>query len=277
MLLVRCGLFATVLFISLAMAGGGGVRGQGLVTDLSERLISVYPSFSGAEILIFGAVEAPLGDVVREGGDFSWGAMAERDIVIVVRGPQKPVIVRRKSLFAGIWVNTDSVVFDKIPGYYAVMSTRPLEAIASPVALQRYAIGMNHLPLDSGALLPERNTENPNSENLRPWTNAIVQSNKEQGLYTETSGNITLLGNTVFHATLNLPANVPVGNYVTEVYMLRDGVVVDAQSSPLYVSKAGFERAIFRLAYQWPLLYGIGAVLIALVAGWLASVVFNRP
>ncbi len=89
-------------------------------------------------------------------------------------------------------------------------------------------------------------------------------------------GGVTFLGQTLFRATVDIPANVPVGLYTAKVYLLQEGQVIDTISSPLYIDKRGLERFIYRMAHSDPLLYGLVAVLVAAFAGWLASAIMGR-
>ena len=60
------------------------------------------------------------------------------------------------------------------------------------------------------------------------------------------------------------------------VFSLVDGQLVKASTTPLTVSKIGAEAEIFDFAHQWSALYGVIAILIALMAGWLAHIAFRR-
>ena len=68
-----------------------------LVPDVSQRNIEIAYSFTGAELLLFGAILYPGGRVP--------GAEQPTDIVVVVKGPTQSVLVREKEKVAGIWVN----------------------------------------------------------------------------------------------------------------------------------------------------------------------------
>ncbi len=81
----------------------------------------------------------------------------------------------------------------------------------------------------------------------------------------------------LFSTWFGLPANLPTGNYQAHFYLLVDGQVVGAEIQPLAVNKVGVEAEIFRFAHEWPAFYGIFAIVIALVAGWLADAAFRRP
>ena len=60
------------------------------------------------------------------------------------------------------------------------------------------------------------------------------------------------------------------------VYLIREQEVVSAQTTPLLVSKAGFGADVYEFAYNHSAAYGAIAVIIAVVAGWLASLVFRK-
>ncbi|NND50644.1 MAG: TIGR02186 family protein [Rhizobiales bacterium] len=227
---------------------------EDLVTDISQHLISIQSNFTGADLLLFGAV----------GGEVT----AERDIVVVVRGPDTPAIVRRKERIGGIWINYGSAELESIPGYYAVVSTRPLTDIAPPVVLERHGIGTSFLGFKS----PDSGSEPAPAD----YVEAVTRIKSSEGLYLEQPGGVLFLGTSLFRATIEMPANVPDGRYSARVYLFSEGNVVQAQTSTLFVNKVGFERLVYDFAHNQPLAYGIVAVLVAFIAGWAASAVFRR-
>ena len=252
---------ALILSITGLFAAAPAMADQ-LVTDLSEHKIAIRSNFTGTQILLFGAVEANSRD---ERG-------LNRDIVIVVSGPQRSTTVRRKERVAGIWINHDSVTLPRVPGYYAVASTRPLEVTADVDLLKREQIGIENV--DFGT--PTAQSLDGAEEILPPdeeeaFIKALIRNKKRSGLYINDPGGVIFLGQTLFRATFDIPAKVPVGLYTATVYLLRDGEVVDAIASPLYIDKSGVERFIYRLAHTQPLFYGLVAVIGAAFAGWLAS------
>jgi uncharacterized protein (TIGR02186 family) len=250
-------LAGAALAAALAAAPPAGAQQDPLVTDLSEHVISIQSNFTGAKVLLFGAVGAEVA--------------GNRDIVIVVRGPDEPVVVRRKARVGGIWINLDSATLNNVPGYYAVVSTRPLAAIAPPAVLERNAIGTGHLRLPIQAA-----SATAGAGEVETFRAALVRLKRARGLYREDPRGVIFLGTSLFRAEVEMPANVPVGVYTAKVYLFENGALAHAQSSPLYVGKAGFERIVFNLAHKQPLYYGIGAVFIACFAGWAASAAFRR-
>jgi len=247
--------------IALAMVASGIVAVDGrpaqaapagteIVTDISEHLISITSNFSGTSLLLFGAIASGGGDVV-----------------VTVRGPSSTVMMRRKDRVAGIWINRIAERFHNVPGYFAVAATRPLAHIAPPVTLKRFK-------LDAGEMefLPENALS---KQEHAIFNDAIIRAKRRQNLYPKERVPVSVLGGTLFRTKIEFPANVPVGTYQVQIYLVRDGHVVSAQSLPLFVKKHGMERAIFDFAHEQPLIYGIAAVALALAAGWGAGMVFR--
>lgn len=249
------------------MLEDGTARADQLVSDLSEHQIAIRSNFTGTQILLFGAVEA------NTPGERA----LDRDIIVVVSGPSHGIRVRRKEPVAGIWVNHDSVTFPNVPGYYAIASTRPLEVMLTPEVRAKQKIGLDNL--DVG--VPTASSMDGQQEIMTPdeeqtFWKALLRNKAREGLYLSDPGGVTFLGQTLFRATVEIPANVPVGLYTAKVYLVRGGEVIDTISSPLYIDKRGLERLLYRLAHSSPLLYGLFAVFASGLAGWLASAVMRR-
>ncbi len=236
------------------------VQAEELVTDISEHLVAIRSNFTGKKLLLFGAVEAESKEIMA----------LDRDVVIVIRGPGEAITSRRKARVAGIWMNFGSQTFDNVPGYYAVMSTRPLEEIASREVLERHEIGAKYLRFATSEALQF------SAEESQSFRESILRLMAKQSLYTEVIGGVSFLGKSLFRASVELPANVPVGNYTADVFLIRDGSVIHAQATPLFVNKIGIERFVFNLAHRQPLIYGLVAVALALIAGWLAAAAFRK-
>ena len=240
---------ATLLALALAAAPA---RADNLVADLSEHLIAITTAFVGADVVLFGT---------SDGG---------ADIVITVVGPREDQIVRRKDRIAGIWVNRESLEFARVPSYYAVASSAPLEKIARPEVLARHELGVEHVrlePIDASDL---------EESQINVFREALVRNKQRQRLYSSAPPPVSFLGPRLFRTTLNFPANVQPGIYQVQVFELEDGYVKDAQRSALVISKVGFEADVFDFAQQRAPLYGLLAILMAVSLGWLAGVIFRR-
>jgi uncharacterized protein (TIGR02186 family) len=69
---------------------------------------------------------------------------------------------------------------------------------------------------------------------------------------------------------------VPTGKYVFDVKLFAEGAMVARTNSALEVTKAGIEQYVADAARDHGFLYGLVTMLMALLTGWIASVVFKR-
>ena len=233
-----------------------------LVSSLSNHRVMVTSSFTGDEVVLFGGIEQDANSRPRRGG---------YDIVVTVIGPRQTLVTFRKSRVLGIWVNTDSRVFENAPAYLAVLSNRPLNAITSPETLQRLQLGLDNFPLSQrsgGGSADIRSDES--------FRAAFLKIRNDLKLYRDISNGVTFLTPALFRASIPLPAAVPVGNYEIDVRLFADGAVIARTPSALEVYKAGFEQAVSNAARYHGTLYGLATAIMALATGWFASVVFRR-
>jgi uncharacterized protein (TIGR02186 family) len=240
---------AAAAWLCLAL-GGSPAQAQQLIADLTDHLVAITTGFHGANVILFGAIEG--------GGD----------VVVVVRGPERETVVRRKSRNAGIWLNTRSVSFGNAPGFYQLFATRPVED-AMPASLRQ----LNEIGVDQLKLTPVGRFSH---EEVPDFRAALIQDLQTEGLYGRGTGRVERLGDKLFRATLSFPPNVPTGTYTVQIFLVRKGDVVAAQTTPLIISQTGLEADINQFAADQAVLYGVVAVLTAAMAGWAASLMFRN-
>jgi len=239
--------------VALWPPGKAALAAESLSVDLSSHVVSVSAGFAGAELLLFGAVDAP------------------GDVIVLVRGPPQRVTVRRKERLGGIWINTESFRFTDVPGFYGVASTRPLGEVASPVVLELHGIGVDQLRFGPAGTRSEAALDFSGQSFV-----ALSRIKQDQGLYGNEVGKVTFIGDRLFRSAIQFPANVPIGTYDVRVFLLRDGNVAGIRATPLVIEKTGIGAAIFRFAHRNSEAYGFVAVVLALVAGWIAEIAFRR-
>jgi uncharacterized protein (TIGR02186 family) len=253
----------TLLLTGLSAVVMAAEHEEKIESDLSSRNIAIESNFTGSRIVVFGTIEN------SQQSEFEMGLY---DIAVAIRGPKRTIVTRRKSKVAGIWINRDSRTFANAPGYYAVMSNRPLHDIAEQTVLDAYGLGfesLNFRPVDAQGA-------EPTEQDLAEFRKAAVRIKQKEGLYAYDPAGVVFVGRNLFRATVYLPANVPVGTYASDVYLLRYGKVLSHNRSELTINKEGFERFVFSAAFDYPLIYGIIAVIIAVTAGLLASALTRR-
>lgn len=230
------------------------LRAGEIVGALSQNRVSLTANFSGTEILIFGAIRQ---DAARIEED------APFDIIIVVEGPREPVAIRRKERRFGIWVNTDVAWMGSVPSFYAVATTGPLAQILSADEDARLRIS------PAQAIRPEQLTGGGGDPEA--FSEALLRLRAQAEAYLVLDRWVFLDRDILFRANVRLPANLTEGAYTTRMYLVREGQVVHQFRTAIFVRKEGLERWLSQMAYDQPLLYGLMALLLALVAGWGAS------
>jgi uncharacterized protein (TIGR02186 family) len=254
------------LAIALAalLLTAGTAAAERLVTSLSDYRVSIASTFTGAELILFGIVERDAATVPRRGG---------YDIVVTVAGPRQTMVTWRKERVFGIWVNADSRTFVKAPSYLAVLANRPIEEIAPQEVRRRLQLGL------ARTLLPQLIGDDV-ADVVRddPFRQAFLRLRAERGLYVEKPNGVTFLdpASTFFRTAIPLPAEAPIGSYEVEVKLFADGTLLARGPSAFELYKVGFEQFVANAAHHHGLLYGFGTASLALMVGWLASVVFRR-
>lgn len=244
-----------LLLLAPALLGQAAPR---LVPDISARAVEIRYSFTGAQLLLFGAILYPGGRVPTR----------DLDVVVVLRGPVQPILVREKERIAGIWMNADSHRFRSAPAYYAVASSRPIDQIVDDRTAAVYELGLQNLQLSpGGGAQPEKE---------RRFEAGLLDLRRREGLYVEYPQGVEISDGVLYRARIAIPSQVPVGTYDAETFLIDRGKVIAAATKPIEVRKTGFERFVAQSAVQYSFAYGLVAVLLSLGLGWGAAALFRR-
>jgi uncharacterized protein (TIGR02186 family) len=237
-------------------------RAERLIVSVSNHRVTVTPNYAGEELVLFGSVEK----------DSSTPASRTAyDLVVTVSGPRADMVTRRKEKKFGIWINTDSRQFLKVPTYLALFSNRPFETIASSEVQRRQQLGLNNV------LLTQR--VGPDYADVVPqdaFRSAFVRLRSRHGLYRENTSAVTFLTPTLFRTGIPLPGEVPIGTYDVEIKLFADGALVTKTDTAFEIVKVGFEQFVATSARQNGFVYGLVTAIMALMTGWMASIVFRK-
>ncbi len=228
---------------------------------LSTEEIVIASDFSGARLVIFGVLDNADARVLRQGG---------YDIVVALEGPVMPIVVREKERTLGLWINRGSQRFDTVPASYSLAATRRLADIAAPALLSQLSVGVDSLQMSRRAA---GRSATPNRDE---YATAVRRIRTSRGLFRESFGTVEFVSATLFRAELQLPAALPVGRHVARAFLFRQGVFLRERTDTLWVVKSGFETSVSDLARTQGTLFGVGAVALAIVTGWLGRVMFRR-
>lgn len=248
------GLFILLTLLALAQTG----RAQDLVFSTSNRTVWIHSNFTGDNITLFGNVEPDIAGQAPQ-GNF--------DIVLLVRGPVGDRVVRRKARQFGIMLNADYALFDQLPSFYRVLSSRPPETILDPEVIAD--MGFTLEAQVSSALETA-------TGDVAMFKTELIRLMENAGLFGAAERGVSFLSPTFFSARVALPSNVPSGVFLAQAFVVQDGQIVARSAQQFLVQKTGFERFLGDAARNQPLFYGLACVLLALVTGWLGGVLFRR-
>jgi uncharacterized protein (TIGR02186 family) len=229
-----------------------------LVPDVSQRRIDIIYSFTGAELLLFGAILYPGGKAPSR----------HPEIAVVIKGPAEPVLIRGKRKIAGMWINADSASFRSVPSFYALASSRPIGDIVDGRTAVIYELGIDNLQLSPAS------GGDPGVD--RRFEEGVVDLKRRGGYYSETANGVEISEGVLYRARISIPARVPVGKYTAETFLIENGRVVAAATRDIDIAKSGFEAYVAQSADHDSFLYGLCAVILSLALGWIASIGFQR-
>lgn len=256
--ILMCFLF--VVLSANAFAQPSEPQPEGIQIGLSTDAVYITSDFSGADLTIFGALENPDTQVLRQG---------RYDVIVVLEGPPRPTVVRKKSRVVGMWINTESVAFKDVPASYSIAMTRQPQDITDAASYRRLALRAQNIFLQPVSPVVNQTT-------LEEFSAAMLDRKTAAGLYSERIGGVQFLSQSLFRATLYLAPHVPVGTHRARAFLFRNGVFVRETSTGLTIRKAGLEQRLYEFAHDEGFTYGILAVLLAMVTGWLGSIIFRK-
>jgi len=193
---------------------------------------------------------------------------SQAEAVLEVRGPEREEHLVRKGRRWGLWMNAGDLTISGMPSLYFFAATTP--ALASlPEAPWGYAALENRSRL-TGALEPEGEAF---------FFKQFIALKESEGIYRPGPEKIMAEpgseGTKKLSKVFWLPPQVAPGSYqVLLSVVTADGTIIQQQQD-LQINKIGMPAFVSALAHEQPVLYGITAVIIALLAGFLMGFFFK--
>lgn len=218
---------------------------KALTVDLAEDHVDITTGFDGARLVLFGTKKSANGDVA-----------------VIVRGPSKNMVVRKKNAVLGAWMNTEFVAFDDVPGFYDFSVSDNISKRVDMNVLKEAGVGKAAL-----VFAPEE-TEGMPPERLATFQQALVRNKQSQHLFAVQPKKVKHLNDHFFRTELYLPANVPKGEYTVETLVFVNNRIAERHETTLMVGQVGASATVFMFSKTNGLAYGLICVLIAVLAGW---------
>ncbi len=240
------------LFFLLSIQTSNTFAQNQIVADLSQENVKISTDFQGAKILLFGAYDGKKGD----------------DIIVIVTGPKGLVTVQKKEKILGVWVNTRKVNYINTPKYLSISSNRRIDDILNKKTQKISEIGLNNLNI--------RMQPGIKVENEKQWRQALTRNMLKSNLWSINENSVSLNKDSLFRSFLGLPSNVITGQFEVKILHYRNSKLVSQQINSINVSKSGISAEIYDIAQNYSTLYGIFAVLLAVLVGWGSNLIFRK-
>ena len=221
-----------------------------LEIDLASDHIDITAGFTGSDLILFG---------VKEG---------EGKLAVVIRGPDKKMTVRKKNSVLGAWMNTETMIFENVPGFYDYALSDELKEYNKD-ALQKNGIGI------ASFNFPAQETQDEQDEKAE-FLNALIRNKQTQKLFPVEPKSIKLLSDNFFRLSIYIPSNVPVGEYTITTYLLDGQKLLNQKQTTMRVAQVGQNAQIYEFATEKSFFYGLICVFMAVFAGWMINVIRGR-
>ena len=227
-----------------------------IIIDENEKDIRIKPNISGTEVVLYGAMPSGI-----------------KDIIIEVVGPARNISLEEKRRIYGFWLGLGRADYFQVPSYYNIMSSRKISEIADQNVFDKLRLGVTNLPLGNAKISNSSTSQNIFNQNLKKYMLDKGQFNIGENEISVKSGPGKV---GIFSTEFLLPSNSYQGKYYVRYFIFQNGEFLSYAENKIDLKQAGFSRIISLTATNFPLLYGILAVILSGSLGWLISTVFRR-
>lgn len=206
-------------------------------------------------------------------------------VLIVIRGAEKDEFLNRKGRIGIIWLNADRIHVKQAPSVFLNFSSSDLSSLLDRASLDEYQLDETALRKHIHCLchckckLTGANTMQTCMRGMEPdpiyaefLRTGFLNLKENEGSYGQNPRAVRLASNsslsTDYLLDFQWPSKAPPGDYAVEVYACRDHRVIAQSATTLQLVEVGFPAYVAGLASERPWVYGSGAVLLAMLAGF---------
>lgn len=239
-----------LIFFSMSQTSTAAT-GQSLLTELQTGHVDVTMTFTGQDILIYGALFKP------------------GDVIIKVTSPDVSVALSHKKAIGPFWLDSGKITVRHTPGLFYLLSSRALDKIMPSAEQQKYGL---QLP----AALSKAKVDAAAADKMGDWQTAFLKLKQDGGLFRQLPHAVKLMEKRLFSATIQLPANIPLGTYHLDTYLVQNGHVISHQTRNLVVNQVQLEHWVANAVDQHSWAFGIAFTLFALFLGLTLGMALRR-
>jgi len=273
---------AGVLLAALLAATQASVSANpGLTVSVSPDIVNVGLNFAGDDVHIYGAVPE------------------DAEIVVKVDGPTKTVKLSKKGKVLGLfWMTVDRAEVENMPAFHLVHSSEEIDNILGRE--DQIQLGVD--PMSSSTLSqaravdPDKGSDLPEAESSE-FVAGLRDMYIRQGRYAPCvschnappvgsaalaeggfahSDGIVHVDNGQWETWVNLPSDAPLGDYTIDSYCIRDGQVIESDSTTFTVRKVGLVDSLGSMSKDNAVAYGALCLGIIIAVGMTIGLIFPK-
>ncbi len=217
-------------------------------------------------------------------------APAGSGVVIVIEGSERDEFFNRKGRVGPIWLTVDRIHVKHAPSVYLRFSSAAVTTLLGGSEVEEHQ-------LDEAAImsrirmlcrckcsLTDRSQQMgthdivPDPAYSRLLYADFLRLKHQEGTYRAQAGAVALTqaaSATRYAVDFEWPRKIPPGRYRVSVCACREHKVIAQSTATLQLTEVGFPAYVAQLAFARPWIYGIGAVLVAVLAGFLTDLLTN--
>jgi uncharacterized protein (TIGR02186 family) len=196
------------------------------------------------------------------------------EVLVRVTGKPEHQKLKKKGRALGLlWMNMGAVSIDNVPSVYLLYPSAALAEIEKNQPEQWRRLGMGFEALrDRVQILPaDEDKEKIFGEFVKLKEDADLYGIERGAVHYQENGE----GLKSFSCVAPLPSDLVPGEYTVEAMAVKDGTIAARGTTGITAAEIGVTAALASLAFNHGTLYGVLAVLVALMAGLFTGVVFN--
>ena len=215
--------------------------------------INIGPFFSGMKVNVTAQIPKHSGVIVK------------------LVGRDEDLTLNEKGKKAIIWLNINQVKVKNAPSIYILTSTDRVSELCSDSLQMSEMLGYTSLKskIVFESKLPLTGIEFEEFIKFKEH-NGCYSIDKNAKVISDTVGINTL------NATLTIPSFISPDDYNVVIYCFEKGYLLDKVVVKLSVEEVGLPLLVRNLANQSPAVYGILAIIIAMIAGSIIGLVFTK-
>jgi hypothetical protein len=242
-----------------------------VISALSLLLVAPWPHAARADLRLIPD-SIPIGALfsgmrVRVVGEIPAGSNA----VVEVIGKRIEEQVLRKGRHWDIWMNEGQIDIENSPSLYLALSTDPsafsrwgADAQYGYAALQERASFTGDTAGMTGSEVFQQFVDLKEQENLYRLLPGALEVSPSDGSRMSVEG------------TFRIPSRVTPGDYLVRLSVVRQGRRLQSETAHLVIHMVGLPAFLAALARRHGALYGLLAIAIAVIFGFLVGVLFKR-